>query len=124
MHLTSAGLLIDEIVRDLNIPKSRVDAESEERIASMMETMDFKQMDFDNEQVYSDNLNSDDKQPEESTQVRRSLIESEVDVVTVQSDEEPETGTSKEQSPENTDPARPEQGKQGSLKQHNLGDFL
>ncbi len=125
MHLTSAGLLIDEIVRDLNIPKSRVDAESEERIASMMETMDFKQMDFDNEQTYSDNLNAGSEQSEESTQVRKSLIESEVDMVTAQSDDEPETETSKEQSSGKvTDPDRPEQGRHSSLKQHNLGDFL
>ncbi|MCG7852621.1 MAG: exonuclease SbcCD subunit D [Methanosarcinaceae archaeon] len=41
MSLTNAGLLIDEIVRDPSIVKSKVDALAEERIAALIEGMDF-----------------------------------------------------------------------------------
>ncbi|MBN1134495.1 MAG: exonuclease SbcCD subunit D [Methanosarcinaceae archaeon] len=42
MNLTNAGLLIDEIVRDPFIVKSKVDALAEERISALIEGMDFK----------------------------------------------------------------------------------
>ena len=41
MSLTNAGLLIDGIVRDPSIVKSKVDALAEERIAALIEGMDF-----------------------------------------------------------------------------------
>ncbi|MDO9516606.1 MAG: hypothetical protein Q7J10_01010, partial [Methanosarcinaceae archaeon] len=41
MDLTSAGLVIDEIVRDMRIGKSKLDAETEMRIGKLIEGMDF-----------------------------------------------------------------------------------
>jgi len=41
MDLTDGGMLIDEIVRDPGVVKSKVDAHSEERIARLVESMDF-----------------------------------------------------------------------------------
>jgi len=41
MDLTDGGMLIDEIVRDPGVVKSKVDAHSEERITRLVERMDF-----------------------------------------------------------------------------------
>jgi hypothetical protein len=43
MDLTTGGILIDEIVRDPVIVKTKVDMEIENRIAKMLEDMDFTQ---------------------------------------------------------------------------------
>jgi hypothetical protein len=43
MDLTDAGLLIDEIIRDLSIPKTTIDHKTEASIATMIEQMDFSQ---------------------------------------------------------------------------------
>ncbi len=41
MELTSAGLVIDEIVRDMQIGKSKLDTETEMRIGKLVDGMDF-----------------------------------------------------------------------------------
>ena len=43
MHFTDGGILLDEVIRDVNIPKTRVDDEAENRIATMLDEMDFSQ---------------------------------------------------------------------------------
>ncbi|MBW6469807.1 MAG: exonuclease SbcCD subunit D [Methanosarcinaceae archaeon] len=43
MDLTGAGLVIDEIVRDMRIGKSKLDNETEMRIGKLIESMDFKE---------------------------------------------------------------------------------
>ncbi|RNI14031.1 exonuclease SbcCD subunit D [Methanohalophilus sp. RSK] len=43
MDLTDAGLLIDEIIRDLSIPKTTIDHKTEASIATMIEETDFSQ---------------------------------------------------------------------------------
>lgn len=43
MNLTAGGILIDEIVRDPVVGKSKVDLETENRIAGILEDMDFTQ---------------------------------------------------------------------------------
>ncbi|MGP8337503.1 MAG: metallophosphoesterase [Methanosarcinaceae archaeon] len=42
MDLTDAGLVVDEIVRDMLIVKTKVDVETEMRIGKLIERMDFK----------------------------------------------------------------------------------
>ena len=46
MSLNDGGLIIDEIVRNPNIPRSRVDEETEGRLSKLIEVIDFKDPDF------------------------------------------------------------------------------
>ncbi|WP_406660505.1 exonuclease SbcCD subunit D [Methanolobus sp. ZRKC3] len=43
LRFTSAGMMLDEIIRDSQIPKTRVDEETEHRIVSLLDDMDFSQ---------------------------------------------------------------------------------
>jgi DNA repair protein SbcD/Mre11 len=46
MSLNDGGLIIDEIVRSPNIPRSRVDEETEGRLSKLINVIDFKAPDF------------------------------------------------------------------------------
>ena len=46
MSLNDGGLIIDEIVRNPNVPRSRVDEETEGRLSKLIEVIDFKDPDF------------------------------------------------------------------------------
>ncbi|WP_214043951.1 exonuclease SbcCD subunit D [Methanomethylovorans sp.] len=41
MNLSEGGLLIDEIIRDLSLPKTKVSDETENRVSTILEIMDF-----------------------------------------------------------------------------------
>ncbi len=41
MHLSEGGLLMDEIVRDLSLPKTKVSDETENRLGNLLDKMDF-----------------------------------------------------------------------------------
>jgi DNA repair exonuclease SbcCD nuclease subunit len=41
MHLSEGGLLVDEIVRDLSLPKTKVSDEAENRLGNLLDSMDF-----------------------------------------------------------------------------------
>lgn len=41
MNLSEGGLLVDEIVRDLSLPKTKVSDESESRLGTLLDSMDF-----------------------------------------------------------------------------------
>jgi len=43
LHFTDGGILLDEVIRDTSVPKTRVDDEAETRIAMMLDEMDFSQ---------------------------------------------------------------------------------
>ncbi|QLC51150.1 metallophosphoesterase [Methanolobus zinderi] len=43
MHLTQGGLLVDEIVRDPSVVKTKVDAEVEKRVGDLLESTDFSE---------------------------------------------------------------------------------
>jgi exonuclease SbcD len=43
MHFTEGGIMLDEVIRDSNIPKTRVDEEVENRISIMLDNIDFTQ---------------------------------------------------------------------------------
>jgi DNA repair exonuclease SbcCD nuclease subunit len=46
MSLNDGGLIVDEIIRSLNVPKSRVDEETENRLLKLVKAIDFKNPDF------------------------------------------------------------------------------
>lgn len=46
MSLNDGGLIVDEIVRNPNVPRSRVDEETEGRLSKLIEVIDFKDPDF------------------------------------------------------------------------------
>ncbi len=46
MSLNDGGLIIDEIVRSPNVPRSRVDEETEGRLSKLIDVIDFKDPDF------------------------------------------------------------------------------
>lgn len=46
LSLNDGGLIIDEIVRNPNVPRSRVDEETEGRLSKLIEVIDFKDPDF------------------------------------------------------------------------------
>ena len=46
ISLNDGGLIIDEIVRNPNVPRSRVDEETEGRLSKLIEVIDFKDPDF------------------------------------------------------------------------------
>ena len=46
MSLNDGGLIVDEVVRNPNITRSRVDEETESRISKLIEAIDFKDPDF------------------------------------------------------------------------------
>ena len=46
MSLNDGGLIIDEIVRNPNVPRSRVDEETEGRLSKLIDVIDFKDPDF------------------------------------------------------------------------------
>lgn len=52
MNLNDGGLIVDEIIRSLNVPKSRVDEETENRLLKLVKAIDFKNPDF-SEEVFS-----------------------------------------------------------------------
>ena len=49
MSLNDGGLIVDEIIRSLNVPKSRVDEETESRLLKLVKAIDFKNPDFGEE---------------------------------------------------------------------------
>ncbi len=49
MSLNDGGLIIDEIVRNPNVPRSRVDEETEGRLSKLIEVIDFKDPGFQNQ---------------------------------------------------------------------------
>ncbi len=46
MSLNDGGLIIDEVIRNPDVPRSRVDEETENRLIGLIETIDFKDPDF------------------------------------------------------------------------------
>ena len=46
MSLNDGGLIVDEVVRNPNVTRSRVDEETESRISKLIEAIDFKDPDF------------------------------------------------------------------------------
>ena len=46
MSLNDGGLIVDEIIRNPNVPRSRVDEETEGRLSKLIEVIDFKDPDF------------------------------------------------------------------------------
>ncbi|MDQ1254594.1 MAG: repair protein SbcD/Mre11 [Euryarchaeota archaeon] len=46
ISLNDGGIIIDEIVRNPNVPRSRVDEETEDRLSKLIEVIDFKDPDF------------------------------------------------------------------------------
>jgi DNA repair exonuclease SbcCD nuclease subunit len=46
MSLNDGGLIIDEVIRNPDVPRSRVDEETENRLMGLIETIDFKDPDF------------------------------------------------------------------------------
>jgi DNA repair exonuclease SbcCD nuclease subunit len=46
MTLNDGGLIVDEVVRNPNVTRSRVDEETESRISKLIEAIDFKDSDF------------------------------------------------------------------------------
>ena len=46
MSLNDGGLIVDEVVRNPNVARSRVDEETESRISKLIEAIDFKDPDF------------------------------------------------------------------------------
>ena len=65
MHLTQGGLMLDEIIRDPVVVKSRVDAEVEDRLGGLLEKMDFtNRVDIPTRPALQDNGPGEEPVPE------------------------------------------------------------
>jgi len=53
MNLNDGGLIVDEIIRSLSVPKSRVDEETENRLLKLVKAIDFKNPDFGEEAFFN-----------------------------------------------------------------------
>ncbi|MBP2030721.1 DNA repair exonuclease SbcCD nuclease subunit [Methanohalophilus levihalophilus] len=115
MGLTKGGLLIDEIVRDLTIPKSNIDHASEDAFRKMLEEMDFSKL----PETAS---KTDEIEKEEIPEKVEETIHTEIQ-------ETPEflPQTPEDDSVEPEEPAvseREEKQKERKPRQYNLGDYL
>ncbi len=117
MGLTKGGLLIDEIVRDLTIPKSNIDHASEDAFRKHLEEIDFSQ------------LTKSVRKPEEMKSDTAAEKKKETTILPLESLEVPETASkiTEENRTETSDPVpTPEEEKEKDKKprQYNLGDYL
>lgn len=65
MHLTQGGLMLDEIIRDPVVVKSRVDTEVEDRLGELIEKMDFtNRVDIPTRPALQDNVPGEEPVPE------------------------------------------------------------
>lgn len=114
MGLTKGGLLIDEIVRDLTIPKSNIDHASEEGFRKLLDEMDFSKLP---EPVSK----TDEVKREEGTEKVKESRQ-------VETQEPPKPAPKKPEESsivaDETEPVKEEKHKGKKPRQYNLGDYL
>lgn len=132
MHLSVGGLLVDEIVRDLSLPKTKVSDEAENRLGNLLESMDFskpissapvhgKMLCFSSETESSPTLSS----PPETDVIR----ETEKSVTCIPQAKIPEPGKETdtivaEKQDEKHDEKNKKPPAHAKPKQYNLGDYF
>ncbi len=139
LHFTDGGILLDEVIRDTSVPKTRVDDEAETRIAMMLDEMDFSQdipdipIGSDQEQNntlsseelehlnqdYDDHINSVDEGKFETT-----TDSEEADVFNDEASDD--QADSKENVQDESDFSNKENSDNAAMKprQYNLGDYI
>jgi DNA repair exonuclease SbcCD nuclease subunit len=132
MHLSTGGLLVDEIVRDMSLPKTKVSDEAESRLGNLLESMDFSKpiplptvhekmslpsVETDNEPTLSSLPETDVISETEKSVIcipEAEIPESEKETDTIVSEKQNEKhGDNKQKAPTHAKP-----------KQYNLGDYF
>ncbi|WP_445474952.1 metallophosphoesterase [Methanococcoides methylutens] len=144
MTLTSGGIMIDEIVRDPAVPKTKVDLEAETRIGNLLSSIDFmqpesymipKNAESDVETETATFFDEPDSQETMDAQkVAESAEEYEVNAVVekasvqedidVKAENERSKATQGGAEPPETSPPKKKEVETVKPKQYNLGDYL
>jgi DNA repair exonuclease SbcCD nuclease subunit len=114
MGLTKGGLLIDEIVRDMTIPKSNIDHATEDAFGKLLESMDFSQLPEPVSKTENTNV---EFTPEEKGNNRITTDQDILQDTTVAAEESTIGKCEKV-------PARKEDHNEKAPRQYNLGDYL
>lgn len=132
MNLSEGGLLVDEIVRDLSLPKTKVSDEAENRLGDLLDRMDFsKPMPLAslNEEISYYSSKSENETTLPSAPEVNIAKETEKYVINVpevkvpESEKEPDMVTTGIQN-EKHDEKKQKASAHAKPKQYNLGDYL
>ncbi len=132
MHLSEGGLLVDEIVRDLSLPKTKVSDEAENRLGNLLDNMDFsnpRPIVPAHEKMSSPSPGTENVLNLSSTPEADLLKETEKSVLYIPEAEipEPEKETDRtvsEKQKEKHDDIKQKTPAHAKPKQYNLGDYF
>ena len=132
MHLSTGGLLVDEIVRDLSLPKTKVSDEAENRLGNLLESMDFSKpmpLESVHEKMSLPSSEKDNGPTHPSSPETDVIRETERSVTCIPESEihEPEKETDRtvsEKQSEKYDDKKQKTPAHAKPKQYNLGDYF
>ncbi|WP_370572969.1 metallophosphoesterase [Methanomethylovorans sp.] len=132
MHLSTGGLLVDEIVRDLDLPKTKVSDEAENRLGALLQVMDFskpitltplhEQISLISAGIENEPALSSSPEADVIKETERSVIDV-PEVKVSEPEKEPDTAGSEKQD-EKHDEKKQKAPAHAKPKQYNLGDYF